>query len=198
VKLHMTSLSVALLFSLVPAVASGTPSGADVAHYEGGFYVGGGLGAAYVLINDLAEPDPYQPSISGSQGYGPGAGTRLAIGYDVAGVVAVELVGGAHVALSSRTDRVRSLALSQLGLGVRFELGVAPRWRMSVGAAGLWAQVDDAVAVGSWGLAGEGSIEVEYAAVLRHFVVGLSCSFIMPLNPVRLLVSVGPTIKYVF
>jgi hypothetical protein len=163
-----------------------------------GLYVGASVGGGYMVLNDDVEPTTAYPQASGSEGLGGGSTIRVAIGYDLTDVIALQALGGVILASGSRDDLVRDLSILLGGAGVRLSFDIRHRLNMVASVGVGYASADNAVEEPETGVAAFGGFGIEYYVHVRHFSVGVDLSVFAPISPMRVFVAVTPQIKYTF
>jgi len=165
-----------------------------------GLYIEGQMGGGYMVLNrELpAFEDPALAGISGSEGYGSGAQVSLKLGYDITGALAIQLVGGSSLISGRRRDVVRDLRMSFVGLGPRIQIGMSQRFDLALSAGPAYIQTSNRVEADTTSTGGFGQMAGVYHVHVLHFAVGVELAVLVPLDPMRLFVTLGPTVRYTF
>jgi len=175
-------------------------AGAKVVAVVRGLFVEGRVGGGYMVKNtELTVDRATYPSAPKSEPLGPGSTVQMAVGYDLADFLALQLVGGAFmVSATSSLEPVRDLGMVFGGVGVRGGAGLSDRLHVNGSFAAAGVRADNQVEKAKTGVALLVGAGVEYYVHVRHFSIGLEVSAFVPVSPMRVFVGLAPQIKYTF
>lgn len=180
------------------AAAQTTTAPAPLAAVVRGAYLGVRMSGGYMVLGANIK-NPPNANISGKEKYGVGTMLQFELGYDLTPTVALELLGGQSFVSGTRSDWVRDLSVTYGGLGVRLAPSLkGERLRFVVMGGVGYASANNAVEKAEAGVAAFANFGLEYYVHVRHFSVGIDASVMAPLQPLRMLVTVGPQLKYSF
>ncbi len=159
-------------------------------------WMGGGYTTGAPVTDDI---QGNYTNLSGTEGDGPTAMIGLQLGFDISDNLALELLGGMSFVSNGRTDKVRDLAMTYGGAGVRARLSAFSERLQLTGAGGAlfisqYNGVEDADA-------GPGvllRVGVEYFVHVRHFSVGVDLMVLLPLAPFHASITAAPFVRYTF
>jgi hypothetical protein len=176
------------------------PAPEKLASIVRGLYVEMQVGGGYMVADQkYTKPDPTFPQLKGkSEKLGPGALMHMALGFDLTDNFAFELFGGNELVSGGRTDKVRDMALTFGGAGLRLAFDMDERLDFTITAGGALCRADNGVEKPTSSPAGYLDLGLEYYVHVRHFSVGMDVTVLAPLSPFRAFVGLGPQVKYTF
>jgi hypothetical protein len=183
-----------------PPEATAAPSATAMKAIVRGFYIETQVGGGYTVAQaKVDQATSFNPQIAGKdEGLGPGSTVLMAMGYDIADSFALEIVGGATMISSVRSNYVRDMMLTFVGVGARLAFALSDRTNFLVTGAGIYAKADNGFPPSQISTGGLFGLGLEYYVHVRHFSIGLEVTTIAPVTPLRVFVALSPTLKYTF
>jgi hypothetical protein len=156
------------------------------------------VGGGYAVFGQNIKVDPNFPAVKGSEKLGGGVLVNMGLGYELTRSFALQLAGGATLISGHNSGRVRDLGIVYGGAAVRFasELGSRFDFVGSLGAG--YASANNSVEKAESGPAVFASGGVEYFVHVRHFALGADLFVLVPVQPARAFIGIGPRVKYTF
>lgn len=164
-----------------------------------GFFMQMRVGGGYMVKGSTIPQDNAFPTLQGaSESFGSGPAVDFALGYEVADTVALQLIGGMTFSGGRRTDRVRGLAITYGGAGIRLAIPMSERLNLVIAPNIAYASSSTAVEAAMDGLMVVLNGGFEYYVHVRHISVGADLSVQAPFDPLRIFVGILPYIRYAF